>query len=242
MDFGEMLRVVLRRWYVSVPVLLLTIVATVGMYRVWPTTYQSQIQLTLLDSRNVASQQGNAGNPYLDFNPSLDAVVDLMGRNLSSDQSASQLKALGMTNPYTAGIAQNAQGPFLAIVVTGHSPAKIIQAMPIIVTFARQRLAEMQKASAAPANSLIQLIPIAPASSPTKVLKTKFEIVAGVAILGLLCAFLLTFISDNVLNQRAARKQHADTVPRARAEPLASDRHTGEPRPKPERSWGPTLR
>jgi capsular polysaccharide biosynthesis protein len=202
MDFGEMFRLLLRRWFIAVPLLLITLVGTAGTYKAWPTKYQGQVQLTLLSSRSVASAQGNAGNPYLDFTPAMDSVVDLIARNLSSDQSASQLQALGVTYPYTAGIASNAQGPFLAITVTGRKPAVIMQQLPIIVKFAQQRLAEIQRASSAPKNSLIQLILIAPPNSPTKVLKTKIEIVAAVFVIGLICSFLFTFIANNILSRR----------------------------------------
>jgi hypothetical protein len=246
MDFGEMFRTLGRRWWVTVPALILTLVATAGVYKVWPTTYQSQMQLTLLDSRSVASQQGSAGNPYLDFTVSLDAVVDLLGRDLSSDQSVNQLKALGVTDTYSAGIAVNAQGPFLAIIVQGHSPAGIERSMPIIVNFAKQQLAALQTASSAPKNSLIQLVPIAPADTPTKVLKTKIELVAGVAVLGLVCTFLLAFIIDNVLTQRTARrKQYGSPAPEsrpmpgARPEPATRGRPAGGSRNWEERSSGP---
>ena len=206
MNFGEIFRAMRRRWYIAIPALLLTIVATAGVYKVWPTKYKSEVQLSLLPSREVAQSQGDDGNPYLAFTPGLDSVVDILGRNLSSSQSAAQLQALGVTYPYTAGIAANAQGPFLAIDITGKSRAKISQFMPIIVAFTQQRLAQMQQASAAPKNTEIVAIQIAPPSTPAPVLKTKIELVAAVAIAGLVCTFLLCFIADNILNQRRLRK------------------------------------
>lgn len=249
MDFGEMFKIIRRRWLISVPAFALSLIVICGAWVALPTKYQSQIQLTLLDSRSVASAQGNAGNPYLDFSPALDAVVDLLARNLSSDQSISQLKALGVTYPFTAGIATNAQGPFLALVVTGRSKVKIEQSIPIIVNFARQRLTAMQQASSAPESTLIQLVPIAPASAPTHVLKTKVEVVAGVGIICLVGSILLTFIVDTTLTRRARRR----TYPEAKAQPTpsrgpigtrsepppASLRTRPDPRAWPERS-GPT--
>jgi hypothetical protein len=206
MNFGEIFHVMRRRWYVAIPALLLTLVATAGMYVGWPTTYKSEVQLSLLASRSVAQAQGDAGNPYLAFTPGLDSVVDILARNLSSDQSAAQLQALGVTYPYTAGIAANAQGPFLAIDVTGKNRAGITQSMPILVAFAQRRLAEMQNASSAPKDTLVQAVLIAPPSAPTPVTKTKIELVAAVAVLGLVCSFLLCFIAENMLNRRRLAK------------------------------------
>ena len=213
MDFGEMFRVMRRRWYVVIPALLLTIVATAGVYVAWPTSYRSEVQLSLLASRSVAQSQGDAGNPYLAFTPGLDSVVDILGRNLSSNDSVAQLRALGVTYPYTAGIATNAQGPFLAIDVTGHNAAEITRSMPVIVSFTQRRLAEMQSASSAPKDTQIQAVLIAPPSTPAPVTKTKIELVAAVAVLGLVFSFLLSFIVDNLINQRRLRKSGATDQP-----------------------------
>src|SRR5262249_19233866 len=155
------------RWYVAVPAFLLAVVATAGAYKVFPVKYTSEVQLTLLSSRSLAAQQGDGGNPYMAFSPELVAVDDLLARNLSSNQAVNQLTALGVSYPYTAGIATNAQGPFLAIDITGKKPAEILQQMPIIVKFAKARLAQMQRSSAAPENSLITLVRIAPPTTPT---------------------------------------------------------------------------
>jgi capsular polysaccharide biosynthesis protein len=214
MDLREMFSMLLRRWFVLVPALLLTFAGTSVVYAKWPTEYQSEVQLTLLTSRNDAVKEGDAGNPYLAFTTALDAVVDLMGRNLSSDQSINQLKSLGVTDAYTAGIADNAQGPFLAIDVTGKNRAEIMRSMPIIIAFAQRKLAQMQDASAAPKNSLIQMTLIAPPSTPTPVLKTKIELVAGIAVIGLVCSFLLCFVADSILSQRASpRRQRRTDAP-----------------------------
>jgi hypothetical protein len=101
----------------------------------------------------------------------------------------------------------------LAIDITGRSQAKIAEFMPILVKFAQQRLAQMQDASSAPKNTLIEAVLIAPPSTPAPVLKTKIELVAAVAILGLVCTFLLSFIADNVLAQRRLRKYGDSGIP-----------------------------
>ena len=48
MDTGEAFRVILRRWRLAVPVLVLTVVAVVVVYVTWPTKYQSTAQLGLM--------------------------------------------------------------------------------------------------------------------------------------------------------------------------------------------------
>jgi hypothetical protein len=237
MNLPEMFRVLLRRWYVTFPALVLVVAATAAAWIVWPTKYTSEVQITLLSSRSVASQQGDGGNPYMAFSAGLVSVVDILGRNLSSDQSAQQLKALGFTDSYTAGIALNAQGPFLAIDVTGKNPAQIMKSMPIIVAFTKSKLASMQNASEAPRNSLIQAVPIAPPSQPAPVRKTKIELVAGVAVIGLVGSFLLCFVVDNILERRAGRRAEKYWEDDARIGDGLRRRGTVAPRGRHDRDW-----
>jgi uncharacterized protein involved in exopolysaccharide biosynthesis len=65
MDFGEMLRILRRRWIVATVGVLLTLVATAGAYIAWPNKYQSTDEITLVGSKSMANATGNGGNPYL---------------------------------------------------------------------------------------------------------------------------------------------------------------------------------
>ena len=210
MDFGEMLRVLRRRWIIAVVGGLLTVVATLGAYKAWPNKYQSTDTITLIGSKSMANAAGNGGNPYLAV-ADLDPVASILAGNVSSDQAVKQLRALGVTYPYTAVVPQFAAGPFIQITVTGKVPALVSQQLPIVTRYTEQRLTELQQETAIPTppKAVLTTQEIVPPSTPTKVLKTKLEVVAGVFVLMFVGTLIVIAVVDNVRRRRAGRRRVA---------------------------------
>ncbi|HZP53020.1 MAG TPA: hypothetical protein VFB40_17735, partial [Actinocrinis sp.] len=70
MDLAEVVRVIRKRWYVMVPLLLLTIALTVGVDRAIPTKYQATSELSLLASQSATTgteKVPGTGNAFLNF-------------------------------------------------------------------------------------------------------------------------------------------------------------------------------
>jgi uncharacterized protein involved in exopolysaccharide biosynthesis len=211
MDVGEILRLLRRRWAVVVPALVLTVVATVGAYVAIPTKYQSQVQLTMLNAPKITDEAGNYGNPYLAFDTTLSVDVDLLTRNLTSDASAQQLKALGVTESFTAAFANNALGPFMQLTVSGSDKAHIGQSIGVLINFTQQRWQAIQHATGAPTDSIVGMSLIAPPSAPAPVLKQKIEVVSGVVIIGIVLSLLLAVMVDASIRRRRARRPADDS-------------------------------
>ena len=212
MDFGEIFRVIRRHWRVSVTVLVLTVVATAVAYVGWPTKYQSTAELSLIGSSAMAAQPLGGNNPYVVVGD-LDPLANILASDLSSDQAGQQLQALGMTNGFTATVPTFAAGPFVSLTVTGRDSSSIRDSMPLVINYAMKRLQQLQETGSVrtPSPGLIRAVVIAPASSPQPVLKTKIELVAGVAIVGLVLLLLLSFAAEG----RALRRARSQEMPGA---------------------------
>jgi hypothetical protein len=210
MDFAEAFRVIWRHWRLAVPVLVLTVIGVVAVYVGWPTTYQSTAQLGLIANRYMADQPANGNNPYVAVS-ALGPLAGILVGELSSDQAAQQLKELGMTNGFTAAVPAFAAGPFVSLTVTGPNSRAVQHSMPIVISFAQQRLQQLQDSGSVglPPAALIQAIVISPASSPQPVLKRKTELMVGVAILGLFVLLLLSFGAEG----RALRRAESPETP-----------------------------
>jgi capsular polysaccharide biosynthesis protein len=208
MDFGEMLRILRRRWIIAVVGGLLTVAATLGAYKAWPNKYQSTDEITLIGSKSMANAAGNGGNPYLAV-ADLDPVASILAGNVSSDQAVKQLRALGVTYTYTAVVPQFAAGPFIQITVTGKVPALVSQQLPIVTRFTEQRLTQLQQETAIPTppNATLTTQEIVPPSTPSKVLKTKLEVVAGVFVLMFVGTLIVIAVVDNVRRRRAGKRR-----------------------------------
>jgi hypothetical protein len=202
MDVGELVRLLRRRWVVVVPAFILTIIVTGAAYKLLPATYQSQQQMTMLPPPRISSEIGNYGNPFLAFNSNLTVDVDLLIRNVTSDASARELSQRGLTGPYTAAFAPNAEGPFMLLTASGSQPAQVAHSIQVLAAFTEQRWRDMQLAASAPLPSISGIAPIAPPSTPSTVKKKKIELIAGIAIGGIVLTILLGVIVDARVRRR----------------------------------------
>lgn len=206
MDFGEMLRVLRRRWIISVVGLLLTVFAAVALWVERPITYQSSAEISLLGSPSGANLPGNGGNPWLAIG-NLDGLANVLAQDLTSPLATQQLQAQGVTYPYTAQVPAYAAGPFVQITVTGPNQVALLQDLPIIIRYSHEQLIQMQEnlPTPTPKAGIVGTSVISPPSAPTPILKKKIELSAGAAIAGLVATLLLSFGVD----ARARRRDKA---------------------------------
>jgi hypothetical protein len=219
MDFGEALRVVVRRWRLSLPILLIVLVATAAVAVKWPKSYQSTAEITLVGSGSIAAESGNGGNDYL-ASGSLLPVANVLATNLSSDQAATSLAALGVTDTFTAVVPASGGGPFITFTVTGPSAANVDTAMATILTFSSQELLSLQKSAQPNLTSAetIRSAVIAQPSNPTPSNKRRDELVAGVLVIGLLVVFLVSVLAES----RARRRRGGSAAASSRRRPDVS--------------------
>src|SRR5688572_18597539 len=118
-DLGEILSILRSRWYIVVPMLGLAMGLGGATYAMVPTTYSTYTMVSLLSApaATTAATQGQ-DNPFLNFNGSLVATADFLGRRLQSTDTQVHLKNAGLTEKYEVALAENAQGPFLTLTLT----------------------------------------------------------------------------------------------------------------------------
>jgi len=202
-NLAQILRVIRARWYVTLPAALLTLAATIGTFVVTPVTYQSQSTICLLDtSTRLGPEATTQENPFLSFGSSLVATADFLARSLTSDASAQELAAKGVTEKYTAALATNAQGPFVTLTVTGGDSAHVLLSTRTLTDYADSKLLDIQRRSGVPQSNLIKMAVIVPPQDPQPQLKTKLELVILVAAVGSVLTFILTFMVENLAQAR----------------------------------------
>ncbi len=252
MDLTEAARVMRGRWYVLVPLLLLTLVATLGVDKAEKTKYQATSTFSLLASQQTV--QGTAtvpgtDNAFLSFDASLNDMADFLTRRVDAPDSAQQLLQLGVTESYSADLAANAEGPFITLTVTGSNPAHVISSINTLMKFSQQELAQIQTQASVAPTAMIGSMVIVPPGPPTPQLKSKMQAMIGVAVVGLVLAFLATFASDSVVAARARRRRGGTTATPRRTRPGRSKppaqpatRYPRTPGGEPDPSSGPAPR
>jgi hypothetical protein len=141
MDVRKTLQILGRRWYIAVPLLLLTVAASAAM-AARPGPYQSESQVVLLPSAQSSKLAG--GNPYLSFDDSLTLTADLLRRLLINPPLVQSLGKNGYGSSYQVVDDPLTAGPVLDITVTGTSKDSVEHTLAGVTNEAGRQLRLMQ--------------------------------------------------------------------------------------------------
>ncbi|WP_405437462.1 O-antigen ligase family protein [Streptomyces avidinii] len=214
MSIGEIVAVLRRRWYVMVPLTVISLLAGAHLYRSVPVAYQSESSVALLDSTAVAELAPAFGNPIANAGGSLVVTADVLIRTLSGTDAARDLQGIGVTDPYTVGFAANTSGPMLTLTVTGTDRAKVLEETNKLTAFAGETLNALQAAAKVKPAYMVQTAPVVLPQTPVPQMKSRYQQVLGVVILGTTTAFTLSFLTDSLL--AALRRRRAASAAPAR--------------------------
>ncbi|WP_183069241.1 O-antigen ligase [Streptomyces sp. gCLA4] len=209
MSIREMAAVLRRRWYVIVPAILLSLLAALHLYRSVPVAYQSQSSVALLDSSAAAKLPPAFGNPISNAGGALVVTADVLIRTLSGADAARELHSLGVTDPYTVGFAANTSGPLLTLTVTGTDRAKVLEETNTLTAFAGEQLNALQAAAKVQPAYMVQTAPVVLPQTPVPQLKSRYQQVLGVLILGVGGGFVLSFVADALTAARRRRRERS---------------------------------
>jgi len=210
MDLVEVIRVIRARWYVLLPLLLLTAALVVGVDKSVPTKYQSTSSLTLLASQSATtgtSTVPGTGNPFGNFNSSLNDTADFLVRRMGSTDVANDLHGRGVTEAYVVALAAGAQGPFISLSVTGTDRQHVLASLNTLSNYTQEQLQVVQQQATVKPVDMIRSMVIVPPGPPSPQTKTKTQGVLGVGIGGLVVTFLAVFVVDNIAASRKRRRR-----------------------------------
>ena len=247
MDFWKTMGVLLRRWYVSVPAFVLSLVLAVGVFFAVPTQYESTGTIVLTpptDGGIVAVNPKDAtgpGNPLLGFQGSLVITTQLLIQSLSSPVVQNQIAAGGGVSTYQAGDGGTG-GPFVVIIADAPTKALAQRTVDLALKYATNELNTRQKSLDAPPSTYIgtQLV-VDPTPAETKLGgKVRY---GGVALaLGVVVSLGAAFAVESVLANRRRRTaelgRDADPAHEPLAdmddEPAVTQKMRPAPRPLPQ--------
>lgn len=132
MDFLPTLRVLLRRWYLTVPLLLLSAGAVAVSLQSSPINYQAQGVVVFYPSPTADSDQKVAQivatNPYARYD--LQSAIDVFVRIMSSPEKADTLRTVGVTGKLRVGERRSFdRGPYLDVTISEPSQARALKAV-----------------------------------------------------------------------------------------------------------------
>ncbi|WP_248961940.1 hypothetical protein [Sphaerisporangium perillae] len=246
MDLLDSLRALLRRWPVTVALLAVTIVATVGALIAIPWQYESKATVVFLSSRKGSQPVG--GNPWLAFDASLTITAEVISRGMSDERTLQTLKDEGKTAEFTVGLAQDSRGPLLDISATGPDP-KIAQAtMETLATLSQERLTEMQQKSAILPDATIRAELVTSSDKAELTPEKKIRLLVIIFAGGMLVTIGVPLFLESLAQKRRRLAQPDQGTTRVGQPPLAPShpqrvpRSTGGPATRPANGGMPRTR
>ena len=220
MDFWKTIGVLLRRWYVSVPVFAVALALGGGVFFKTPTQYEATGTMVLTAptaGASVAIDPSKAtgpGNPLLDFEGSLTITTQLLIQSLSSPAVQQQIATEGGAS-FQAGDG-NTGGPFVVILADAKSPAQAELTVNLALKYAQNELDARQKNLNAPPTTFIgtQSV-VSPTTATTKIsgkLKTGGIALVGGLVLSLLVAYGIESFSTRRRKRAEAEPDDDDLI------------------------------
>ncbi|WP_216207651.1 YveK family protein [Amycolatopsis aidingensis] len=236
MDFWSTLRILLRRWYVAVPVFAAALgLAGVAYVSVDP-QYESTgtIVLTAPSSgaRVTVGEPTPAEkiNPLLAFDASLTTSAQILIETLQDPATAEQFTGDGEDAvSYEVGNGQ-LSGPFIVVVATSPTPEGATRTVTQVLDRAREELRTRQEALEAPESTYIRADPVINPTPPEELVGGKFRFAAVALFLGLIAGLTAAYGYESHQQHRRRRGSPAtkDDSGQAGRAPGSDERGNGE--------------
>jgi hypothetical protein len=207
-DFWKTLLVLVRRWYVAVPAMLISLGLAGMAYESIPPKYETTGSVVLLSPSQGASgglSRTGPTNPLLSFDGSLETTAQLLTQVLLSPSVQKQLAAEGAGGDYEVGDA-NLGGPFVNVVATGTSPSEAQRTVVLVLARARQELADREAALSAPRTSYISVSDVVKPTEARLLVGGKIKGAGAALALGLAASLGSAFMIESIVENRRDRR------------------------------------
>ncbi|MGP3917548.1 hypothetical protein [Nonomuraea sp. 10N515B] len=234
MDFWRAIGVVLRRWYVALPALLLTLAGAYAVYTTVPPRYESTGVLSLTVPISGPSKLGDPRariqetNPLLNFDSGLNMSASILVQILGSENVMTQLGA----SPYGQTTYEVNNGhpnpellfsePFVLIRGRSGDPESAKAIVSRVAQRAKVELTKRQKELKAPPTTYIVVTEILPPTNPIMLRTDRMRFTAAVLLLGMLAALASAFAAESIA-AGLRRRRDEDGEPATRTAPASVD-------------------
>jgi hypothetical protein len=227
MDLWTALQVLARRWYVFVPLLLLTGLLGYVVTNSMAPVYEVQSSVVLLGP-DSPDKGGVASNPYLNFDGSLETTAQVLASTLASDAYVKQLHDQGASGDF---VVSTPGGPIVSVVADGVSGDEAVKTAKVVIAGLRSELESRQLAVGAPAKALIRAETVVPPTSASYKIGSRVRVLAALGVVGVAGSVFLTFAFESLARSRRRHReaqrgdQRGADVP---AQPGPAAAHGGE--------------
>lgn len=221
MDLLDSLNILMRRWWLTLPILLVTILGAVAAVLLLPWSYESKATTVFLASSVQAKQTD--GNPWMIFDRSLTITAEVVGREMMDDRTIAAIHARGLMSTYTVMVAANSIGPVLAITVTGKNNNDTAGTLNAVMQMIPDKLQQIQADGGVPPNARIRMEVISSSPQPTLKTTSKIRTLAIILFLGIGLTVFVPLFTESLSARRSGRDGKPVPKGKGRPEPAAGE-------------------
>jgi capsular polysaccharide biosynthesis protein len=219
MSLSTILRAALRRWYISVPGILLSLIVSSTVFNHVPPKYTSNGTAVLVRQNNpmvpntinpIVGSDGTLTTATLTLMQAIDtpAVKAELGLKESVDD-------FSVSNVGKATAASGGDHPFLYITTQSSNPQKSTEIVDDVIAVARQKLTDLQNDSNVRPQNQIKVESVVDAAPPKTVMNIVYAATGAALLLCIVVTFFVAYAWDTIIVARQKRYVHR-SAPRAK--------------------------
>jgi hypothetical protein len=174
-----------RRWYVTLGGLAMTVVLCLAAAASIPVTYRSESAVLL-----VPPPDKPGANPYLNL-AALQGLTTALPQALADEGAQDLLTKAGITGTYSIKPDQTSNAPILLVTGTNSTPSGAQSTTKRVVAFIPKTLLRLQERIAVPQGSMVTSTVLSAASDPAAISRSQTRGIIGAGTLGALLTLLV---------------------------------------------------
>ncbi len=213
-DFWELTKLLFRRWYFSVPMLLLSVAATLFAGASVKPDYDAKLHLQLIPPLSATDAPGVKTQPR---NPWVELGIESIGNAAIIAVGDKAVLDNLVKDGYTDNIVvtMDNRTPVITVEAIGSSPKQATESAHAMAKIVDQNVLSLQKAYGAPQGQLITTRSLDTGDNVEKVTSKVKRALAVIGGVGLLLTSAVTIGLDALLRGRARRRALAADVERS---------------------------
>ena len=228
-----------RRWYVFVPLLLVTAWFSHSAYTSVKPVYYSQAVIGLAPPsskvENVPQGQPTSRNALLDIGGA-SLVANMAAMKLGESAVVDRVAAAGGLSDYVARMfpvpATSPPMPMILVESSNGDPAAVTKTLELVLGQADGALRDIQAQAQVPTNLMVAPFVLSPPSAPAAGMPSRTRSTVAIFLAGAGLSVLMTVVADLLLNRLKSRMwQRRRTQPEAAAGPVSALPSNGQEQP-----------
>jgi hypothetical protein len=244
MTLRSTFRVLLLKWYITIPGLLLSLALAGATFVLAPPQYSSNAIAVLVQPKLTGKDAPANANPLLNFDNSLSTTALILVQALDTPEAAASIGLYPGGDSYTIKDVGDVQvgdqivQPFIYIKSEASTPDGAATIVDGVLGMAAQDLQDRQRSLKVLQQTYVKLDDVVPPSPPQPVLGIALGATGAALILGLIATWGFAMWSERRSERRRARQESEAAEAAEAAELASSNGSTGSPDPADTKAGG----